>query len=155
MLIVIKLFAEDQSELDLHEQKLMRQAAHLAVLACHYGCLCYKLMQSCHWSVQKQCGTCFLCHIIRLLPFLPSPSILETKIEDRVYKVVAFYAGTRLDRGAEERTYGTLGHGVCNRGKKGHSGVTKEPCWKCPEGAGGKNWPKRKKRSQNPDSQVN
>ena len=25
MLIVIKLFAEDQSELDLHEQKLMRQ----------------------------------------------------------------------------------------------------------------------------------
>ena len=39
MLIVIKLFAEDQSELDLHEQKLMRQAAHLAVLVCHYGCL--------------------------------------------------------------------------------------------------------------------
>ena len=91
MLIVIKLFAEDQSELDLHEQKLMWQAAHLAVLACHYGCLCYKLMQICHWSVQKQCGTCFLCHIIRLLPFLPSPCILETKIEDRVYNVVAFY----------------------------------------------------------------
>ena len=148
MLIVVKLCAEDQSELDLHEQKLMRQAAHLAVLACHYGCLCYKLMQSCHWSVQKhqsvQCGTCFLCHIIRLLPFLPSPSILETKIEDRVYNVVPFYAGTRLDRGAKERTYGTLGHGVCNRGKKGYNGVTKKPCYKCAEGAGGKNWPKQK-----------
>ena len=99
MLIVIKLFAEDQSELDLHEQKLMRQAAHLAVLACHYGCLCYKLMQSCHWSVQKQCGTCFLCHIIHLLPFLPSPSILETKIEDRVYNVVAFLRGDTVGPG--------------------------------------------------------
>ena len=81
---------------------------------------------------------------MRLLPFLPSPSFLETKIEDRVYNVVAFYAGTRLDQGAEERTYGTLGHGVCNRGKKGYIGVTKEPCYKCPEGAGGKDWPKRK-----------
>ena len=49
-----------------------------------------------------------------------------------------------MDRGAEERTYGTLGHGVCNRGKKGNSGVTKEPCYKCAEGTGGKNWPKRK-----------
>ena len=78
------------------------------------------------------------------LPFLPSPSILETKIEDRVYDVLAFYAGTWLDRGAEERTYGTLGHGVCNRGKKGYGGVTKEPCYKCAEGAGGQNWPKRK-----------
>ena len=91
----------------LHEQKLMRQAAHLAVLACHYGCLCYKPMQKCHWSVQKQCGTCFLCHILRLLPFLPSPSILETKIEDRIYNVAAFYAGKRLEQGAEESTYGT------------------------------------------------
>ena len=53
-----------------------------------------------------------------------------------------FYAGTRLDRGAEEHTYETLGHGVCNRGKKGYSGVTKEPCYMCAEGAGGKNWPK-------------
>ena len=154
MLIVIKLFAEDQLELDLHEQKLMRQAAHLAVLVCHYGYLCYKLMQSCHWSVRKQCGTCFLCHIVRLMPFLPSPSILETKIEDRVYNVVAFYTGTWLDRGAEERTYGTLRHGVCNRGKKGYTGVTKEPCYKCAEGAGEK-LAQTKKRSQNPDSQVN
>ena len=113
-------------------------------LACRYGCLCYKLTQSCHWSVQKQCGTCFLCHIIRLLPFLPSPSILETKIEDCVYNVVAFYAETWLDQGAQERTYGTLRHGVYNRGKKGYSGVTKEPCYKCAEGAGGQNWPKRK-----------
>ena len=81
---------------------------------------------------------------MRLLPLLPSPSILETKIEDHVYNVVAFYAGTQLDRGSEERTYGTLGHGVCNRGKKGYSGVTKELCYKCAIGAGGKNWLKRK-----------
>ena len=47
---------------------------------------------------QDQCGTCFLCHILCLLPFLPSPSILEAKIEDCVYNVVAFCAGTRLDR---------------------------------------------------------
>ena len=79
-------------------------------------------------------------HIIRLLPLLPSPSILETKIEDCVYNVVAFYAGIRLDWGAEERTYETLGHGVCNRGKKTYSGVTKEPCYKCAEGTGGQNW---------------
>ena len=90
-----------------------------------------------------QCGTCFLCHIVCLLPFLPSPSILEAKIEDRVPNVVAFCAGTWLDWGAEERTYGMLGHGVCNRGKKGYSGVTKEPCYRCAKGAGGKNWPKR------------
>ena len=86
----------------------MRQAAHLAVLLRHYGCLSYKLAQSCHWSVQKKCGTCFLCSIVCLLPFLPSPSILKTKIEDRGYNVVAFCAGARLDRGAKERTYGPL-----------------------------------------------
>ena len=40
----------------LHEQELMRQAAHLAVLSCHYGCLSYNLAQSCHWSVQRKCG---------------------------------------------------------------------------------------------------
>ena len=64
------------------------------------------------------CGTCFLCNIVSLLPFLPSPSILDVKIEDCVYNIAALCAGTRLDRGAEERTYGTPGHGVCNRGKK-------------------------------------
>ena len=72
-----------------------------------------------------------------LWPFLP-------KIEDRVYNVVAFCVGTRLDRGAEECTYGTLEYGVCNRGKKGYSGVTKEPCCRCAEGTGGIDWPKRK-----------
>ena len=153
MLIVIKLFAEDQSELDSPELDSPMSSSseleeELAVLACQYGCSSNKLMQSCHWSVQKQCGTCFLCHIVCLLPFLPSPSILEVKIEDRVYNVVAFCAGTRLDWGAEECTYGTLRHGVCNRGKKGYSGVTKEPCYRscyrCAKGAGGKNWPKQK-----------
>ena len=49
-------------------------------------------------SVQKTGGTCFLCHIVCLLRFLPTPSILEAKTEDRVYNVVAFCAGTRLDR---------------------------------------------------------
>ena len=43
---------------------------------------------------------------------------LKAPLEDRIYNVIAFYAGTLLDRGPEERTYGTLGHGVCNRGRK-------------------------------------
>ena len=96
------------------------------------------------WSVQKKCGTCFLCHVVCLLSFLPSPSILEAKIEDRVYNVVAFCAGTRLDQGSEDRTYGMLGHGVCNRGKKGHSGVTKCPCYRCAEGGEEKIGPNKK-----------
>ena len=51
------------------------------------------------WIVQKKCGTCFLCHIVCLLPFLPSRSILEAKIEeDRVYNVVAFCAGTNIHK---------------------------------------------------------
>ena len=86
------------------------------------------------WSVRKQCGTCFLCHIVCLLPFLPGESILEAKIEDRVYNVFAFCMGTRLDRGSEEHTYGMMGHGVCNRGRKGHRRVTKSPCYRCPQG---------------------
>ena len=117
MLIVIKLFAEDQSEFDSPELESPMPSSS-AVLSCHYGCLSYKLAQSCPWNVQKKCGTCFLCNFVCLLPFLPSPSILEAKIEGRVYNDVAFCAGTRSDRGAKERTYGTLGHGVCNRGKK-------------------------------------
>ena len=63
------------------------------------------------------------------------------------------YRGPRLQRyhvlrgdtvgpGAKEHTYGTLGHGVCNRGKKGYSGLTKEPGYKCAESAGAKNCPK-------------
>ena len=136
MLIVIKLFAEDQSDLDSTEldspmPSSSKTEEEVVVLAYHYNCLSNKLTQS-----------CFLCHIVCLLPFLRSPSLLEAKIEDHVYNVIAFCAGTRLDRGAEECTYGTLGHGVCNRGKKGCSGVTKEPCYRCAEGAGGKNWPK-------------
>ena len=146
MLIVIKLFAEDQSDLDstelgspmpssseLEEEPKESELDDESLLGADTS-----------WSVQKKCGTCFPCHIVGLLPFLPSPSILEAKIEDRVYNVVAFCAGTRLDRGDEERTYGTLGHGVCNKGKKGYSGVTKEPCYRCTEGAGGKNWPNEK-----------
>ena len=84
---------------------------------CH-PLLNWKLGADTSWSVQKKCGTCVLCHIVCLLPFLPSPSILEAKMEDRIYNVVAFCAGTQLDWGAEEHTYGMLGRGVCNTGKK-------------------------------------
>ena len=146
MLIVIKLFAEDQSDLDSTElSSPMSSSSELEEELEESELDDESLLGAdTSWSVQKKGGTCFLCHIVCLLPFLPSPSILEAEIEDRVYNVLAFCAGTRLDRGAEERTYGTLGHGVCNRGKKGYSGVTKEPCYRCAEGAGGKNWPKRK-----------
>ena len=33
---------------------------------------------------------------------------------------------------------------VSERGRKVCSGVTREPCYKCAEGTGGTNWPKRK-----------
>ena len=99
------------------------------------------LQQTHHGVLRKSVEHAFYATLC-LLPFLPSPSIMEAKTEDRVYNVVVFCAGTRLDRGAEECTYGKLGHGVCNIGKKGHSGVTKEPSYRCAEGAGGKNWPK-------------
>ena len=119
MLIVIKLFAEDQSEFDSPElDSPMSSSSELqscrAMMAAHL----IKLGQSCPCSVQKKCEKCFLCNIVRLLPFLLSPSILEAKVEGRIYNVVTFCVGTRLYWGAKERTYGTLGHGVCNRGKK-------------------------------------
>ena len=60
-----------------------------------------------------------------------------------VCNVVAFCMGIQLDRGAEEHTYGTLGHRVATEGIHDTSGVTKEPCYA--EGARGKNWPGRKK----------
>ena len=137
----------------------MRQAAHLAVLSRHYGCLSYELAQSFQWSVQKKCGTCFLCNTVCLSPFLPSPSILEAKIEDRIYNVVVFCAGTQVDRGAEERTDGTFfvpsdDMVSATEGRNDMSGVTKEPCYRCAEGLGGKIG-HTKKGSQNPDSQVN
>ena len=66
MLIVIKLFAEDQSEFDSPEL-----AAHLAVLLCHYGCLSYKLAQSCHWSVQKKVGNAFCATLYASCLFFP------------------------------------------------------------------------------------
>ena len=56
----------------------------------------------------KKCETSFLYNIVRLLPFLFTPSIWEAKIENRGFNVVASCAGARLDRGVKERTYGTL-----------------------------------------------
>ena len=111
MLIVIKLFAEDQSDLDspkLGSPTPMSSSSELEEEPEESELDDESLLGAdTSWSVQKKCGTCFLCHIVCLLPFLPSTSILETKIEDRVYNVVAFCAGTQLDQGAEERTYGT------------------------------------------------
>ena len=98
MLIVIKLFAEDQSDLDspepgsptpmsssseLEEEPQESELDDESLLGADTS-----------WSVQKKCGTCFPCHIVCLLPFLPSPSILEAKIEDRIYNVVAFCGDT-------------------------------------------------------------
>ena len=71
-----------------------------------------------HWSVQKKCGTCFLCSIVCLLSFLPTPCILKAEIEDHGDNVVAFCAGAQLDPGAKEHTYGMLQHDICNTGKK-------------------------------------
>ena len=130
MLIVIKLFAEDQSELDSRElDSPMSSSSELEEEPEESQSDDESLLGADTSDTSERTPLeCVLCHIIRLLPFLPSLSILETKIEDRVYNVVA-YAGTQLDQGAEERTYGMLGHGVCNRGKKGYSGVAKEPCY--------------------------
>ena len=77
MLIVIKLFAEDQSDLDSPElNSPMSSSCELEEEPEEESGLDDKslLGADTSWSVQKQCGTCFLCHII-LLPFLPSPSI--------------------------------------------------------------------------------
>ena len=126
-----------------------RNRKNLSWMMSHYlGRTHQRGHQLCLVRNQDQCGTCFLCHIVCLLPFLPNPSILEAKIEDCVDNVVAFCAGTQLDRVAEERTYGTLGHGVCNRGKRGYSGVTKESCHRCAEGAGGKKLAHTKNRNE-------
>ena len=110
MLIVIKLFAEDQSDLDSPELgSPMSSSSELEEEPEESELDDESLLGvDTLWSVQKKCGTCFLCHFVCLLPFLPSSSILEAKIKDRVYDVFAFCAGTRLDWGAEERTYGTL-----------------------------------------------
>ena len=82
------------------------------------GCMSYKLSQSCHWSVPEKCGTCFLCSIVCLMSFLPTPSILKAEMEDCGYNVVAFRVGVRSDWGAKGCTYGKPGHDVCIRGKK-------------------------------------
>ena len=59
MLIVIEFFVKDQSELDSlscthHCHPLLnwkRNHKNLSEMMIHYGCLSYKLVQSCHWSV--------------------------------------------------------------------------------------------------------
>ena len=49
---------------------------------------------------------------------------------------------------------GSLDMMSASEGRNDTSGVTKEPCYGCAEGTGGKNWPKSKKGSQKPDSYV-
>ena len=114
MLIVVEFFVKNQSEWDssplswTHDCHPLlnwkRNQKNLSRMMIHYGCLFYKLIQSCHWSVQKKCGTCFLDgKIVCLLPFPPTPSILKAKMEDGGYKVVASCAGSRFDQGAKKR----------------------------------------------------
>ena len=101
MLIVVKLFAKDQSEFDSpgldspmsSSSELEEEPEESELMMSHY--LGWTLHRGHH-----SCETCFLCNTVCLLPFLPSPSILEAKIEDHVYNVVVFCAGTRLDWGA-------------------------------------------------------
>ena len=76
---------------------------------------------------------------MRLLPFLPSPSILEAKIEGRVYNVI-YYTGV-----LKNVLMGHWGMVSTTGGRNDTSGATKEPYHRCAEGAGGKNWPKREK----------
>ena len=120
----------------------MRQAAYLTVLSCHYGCLSYQLAQNCHWSIQKKCGACFLCNIVCLLPFLPSPSILEAKIEDRVLTPSHFARGHGWTGVPKNVLMGRWDMVFATEGRNDMSEVTKEPCYRCAKGAGGKNGPK-------------
>ena len=65
-------------------------------------------------------------HCMQLaFPSLPSPSILEAKLEDRVYNVVAFWLGTWLDRFAEERIMGRWDMVFATERRNDTSGVTK------------------------------
>ena len=76
------------------------------------------------------------------LAFSSQSIYLGTKIEDRVYNVVAFYAGHGWTGVPKNALMGRLVMVSATEGRK--DTVTKEPCYKCAEGAGGKNWPKRK-----------
>ena len=97
-----------------------------------------------HWSILKKGGTCFLCSIVCLLPFLPTPSILTAKIEECGYRVDAFCTGARLDWGAKEHTYGT-NMIFATQGRSDTSVMPKEPCDRCAAGAGEKNWRNEKR----------
>ena len=137
MLNVIEFFDKDQSELDSRELDSPLSSSSDLEEELQES----ELPSVCH----KQCGACVLCSIVCLLPFLPTPSILKAKIGVRGYNVVAFCAGARLDRGAKERTYGTLQNDICNTGTRG--------C-RCAEGVGEKKMAQTKKGSENPDSYV-
>ena len=98
---------------------------HLVVTSHNDGCLCYKLTQSCHWSVQKKCGTCFMCSIVCLLPFLHTPSILKAKIEERDYNS-RFARGHGWTRVPKNVLMGCCSMISATQGRNDASAMTKE-----------------------------
>ena len=153
MLIVIEFFVKNQSELDSPElDSPLSSSSELEEEPEEYNesppgsdTLSYKLAQSCHWSVQKKCGTCFLCSIVCLLPVLPTPSILKAKTEDRGNNVAAFCAGHGWTGVPKNVRMGRCDMKSAAQEISDTRGMTKEPCCRCTEGAQEKNWPKRKK----------
>ena len=98
-----------------------------------------------HWSVQKKGGKCFWCSIVCLFPFLPTPTILKAKIEDCCSNIVAFARGHGWTGVMKNVLMERRNMISATQGRSDTSGMTKEPCYRCAEGAGEKNWPKRKK----------
>ena len=113
MLIATEFFVKDQSELDSpeldsplsyssqleeepEESKLDDDTLWLLGLQTHT-----ELPWECS---KKRHGTCVPCNIACLLPFLPTPAVLKSKIEDCGYNIVTFCTGAPFYRGAKERT---------------------------------------------------
>ena len=75
MLIVINFFVTDQSELDSPE----RDSALSSSSELEEEPEELELTQSCHWSVQKKCGTCFLCSVAKPLAFSSHSICLDSE----------------------------------------------------------------------------
>ena len=93
---------------------------------------------------RKKCGTCFLCSIVCLLPFLRTPSILKAKTMDHGYNAVVFCAGHGWTGVPKNVLMGRCDMISATQGRSDtmNEGMTKELCYRCAEGTGGKNWPK-------------
>ena len=143
MLIVIKLFAEDQSEFDSPElDSPMPSSSELqscrAIMAAH-------LINSDRLALgvfRKSVEHAFCATLYASCLFFPVHLSWKRK-----YRVV-FITSSRFARGYD--CTGVLknvfiGHWdmvSAAGGRSDTSGVTKEPYHRCAEGAGGKNWPK-------------